>query len=152
MADALRWWLACYFTGTEKWVWPVHSAQRRKLLKRCLMTHWNNGVIRVQAYENKARGQLRTWSQTCPCTTENLSSLWTIQTSLSKTKQKTVAPATYGSSWARGRIGVAVAGLHHSHTRSRLFLWSELWQRWILNPLSEARDWTHILTDTMSGS
>ena len=25
-------------------------------------------------------------------------------------------------------------------------------QHWILNPLSEARDQTHILTDTMSGS
>ena len=23
-----------------------------------------------------------------------------------------------------------------------------LWQRWVLNPLSEARDRTHILTDT----
>ena len=27
-----------------------------------------------------------------------------------------------------------------------------LWQSWILNPLSEARDRTHILTETMSGS
>ena len=26
------------------------------------------------------------------------------------------------------------------------------WQCWILNPLSEARDWTHILLDIMSGS
>ena len=27
-----------------------------------------------------------------------------------------------------------------------------LWQHWILNPLSEAKDGTCILTDTMSGS
>ena len=26
-----------------------------------------------------------------------------------------------------------------------------LWQHWILNPLSKARDWTYILTGTMSG-
>ena len=39
------------------------------------------------------------------------------------------APAAYGSSPARGPIGAATAGLHHS---SR--------QRQILNPLSEARD------------
>ena len=27
-----------------------------------------------------------------------------------------------------------------------------LWQRWILNPLNEARDLNHILRETMSGS
>ena len=27
-----------------------------------------------------------------------------------------------------------------------------LWQPWVLNPLSKVRDWTQILTDTMSGS
>ena len=26
------------------------------------------------------------------------------------------APVAYGSSWARGRIQAAVAGLHHSHS------------------------------------
>ena len=34
-----------------------------------------------------------------------------------------------------------ICDLHHS-----------MWQRWILNPLSQARDWTHILPDTMSGT
>ena len=29
------------------------------------------------------------------------------------------APATYGSSWARCRIGAAAAGLHHSHSNAR---------------------------------
>ena len=36
---------------------------------------------------------------------------------------------------------------------SRIFyLCCSLWQYWILNPLSEARDGTCILPDTMSGS
>ena len=30
-------------------------------------------------------------------------------------------------------------------------LHQSLWQPWILNPLSKARDWTCILMDTMSG-
>ena len=38
-------------------------------------------------------------------------------------------PVAYGGSQARGPIGAVAAGLHHS-----------LWQRWILNPWSEARD------------
>ena len=46
-------------------------------------------------------------------------------------------PAAYGSSQVRGRIGVTAAGLPHSS-----------WQRWMLSPLSEARDPTHILVDT----
>ena len=65
-------------------------------------------------------------------------------------------PAAYGSLWARGWIGVTVAGQHHSHgnTRSKPHLRPvpQLWQCWILNPLSKARDWTHILVDSMSGS
>ena len=31
----------------------------------------------------------------------------------------TAAPAVYGSSWARGRIRAAAAGLHHSHSNTR---------------------------------
>ena len=65
------------------------------------------------------------------------------------------APAAYGSSQARGRIGVAaeayatatatpdtshICKLHHS-----------LWQHWILGPLSEAGDRTSILTEITSG-
>ena len=52
-------------------------------------------------------------------------------------------PAAYGSFQARGRIGAAamqdpshICNLHHS-----------LWQCWILNPLTEAGDRTHILMD-----
>ena len=44
------------------------------------------------------------------------------------------APATYGRSWARGQIGAAAA-------------MPPPWQRQLLNPLSKARDWTHILGD-----
>ena len=29
------------------------------------------------------------------------------------------APAAYGSSWTRSRIGAAAAGLHHSHNNTR---------------------------------
>ena len=47
----------------------------------------------------------------------------------------------YRSSWAGGQIRAAAVGLHHS-----------LWQCWILNPLSEARNWTCIHTETTSGS
>ena len=45
-------------------------------------------------------------------------------------------PVAYGGSQARGRIGATVTGLHHSSQ-----------QCWILNPLSEARDQTHVLMD-----
>ena len=65
-------------------------------------------------------------------------------------------PAAYGSSWARSRIRAAAAGGHHSHSNmgSQLHLPPELQlaQRWILKPLSEARDRTQILTDTVLGS
>ena len=40
-------------------------------------------------------------------------------------------PAAYGGAQARGQVGAAAAGLHHSS-----------WQRQILNPLREARDRT----------
>ena len=42
-----------------------------------------------------------------------------------------VAPVAYASSWARGRLGAAAAGLH-----------LQLAARQILNPLSEAVDQT----------
>ena len=62
-----------------------------------------------------------------------------------------VAPATYRSYQARGRITAAAAGLRHSHsnTGSKLHLqpMPHLGQNRILNPLSEARDRTYILTD-----
>ena len=47
------------------------------------------------------------------------------------------APEAYGISQARGHIGDAAAGLHHSSQ-----------QHWILNPLSGPRDQTHILMGT----
>ena len=51
----------------------------------------------------------------------------------------------YGSSQARGRIGAASAGPHHSHSNAGPK------PHQILNPLNKARDQTHILTGTMSG-
>ena len=70
------------------------------------------------------------------------------------------APAAYGSSQARGPVGATAASLHHSYNnaRSELHLpptpqltdpYPTSQQPWIiLNPLSEARDQTHILIDT----
>lgn len=52
-----------------------------------------------------------------------------------------VTHAVYGSSQATGHIGPAAASLHHSQSHPG-----------ILNPHSKARDRTHILIDTMSGS
>ena len=48
-------------------------------------------------------------------------------------------PVTYGSSWARGWIGLShfICDLYHSSRRG-----------WFLNPLSKARDQTHILMGT----
>ena len=61
-------------------------------------------------------------------------------------------PAAFGSSQARGLIGTRAAGLHHSHstTRSKHIcdLLHNSQQCQILNPLSEAKDQTHILMDT----
>ena len=52
----------------------------------------------------------------------------------------------YGGSQARGQIGAAAAGLHHSHSNTRSKnLHSSLWQREILNPQSETGDQTYIL-------
>ena len=58
-------------------------------------------------------------------------------------------PAAYGSSWARGQMRAAAASLCHSHdnTESEPHLQPmlQLMVMRILNPLSEARDWTHNL-------
>ena len=59
----------------------------------------------------------------------------------------------YGSSHARGRI--RAAAVHHSHSSARsephpisiCDLCYSLQQGWILDPMSEARDQTHILMD-----
>ena len=60
--------------------------------------------------------------------------------------------APHGSSQARGRIGAAVADLHHSHSNatSELHLqpMPQFMTNWILILLSRARDRTHILVDT----
>ena len=66
------------------------------------------------------------------------------------------APAAYGSSPARGESelqlpasATATAMLDLSHICN---LCHSSRPCWVLNPLSEARDQTHILTDTVSGS
>ena len=56
-------------------------------------------------------------------------------------------PTAYGGFQARGLIGATAASLRHSHSnaRSKPCLWPthhSSQQHWILNPLSEARDWT----------
>ena len=68
----------------------------------------------------------------------------------------TAAPAANGNSRARGRIRAAamvyltvVATLDPSHICD---LYHSLQQCWILNQLSEARDGTRMLTDTMLDS
>ena len=49
-------------------------------------------------------------------------------------------PAAYRGSQARGPIRATAAGLHHSHSATRsepqLQPMQQLWQRWILNPLT----------------
>ena len=56
--------------------------------------------------------------------------------------------AAYGNSQARGLIGATAAGLHDSHCNARFCnLHHSSGKRWILNPLSEARDQTCILMD-----
>ena len=61
------------------------------------------------------------------------------------------APMAYGSSQARGWTRDAAAGLHHSHSniRSKLHLQPTPQQYQIFNTLSEARDQTHILMNTI---
>ena len=58
----------------------------------------------------------------------------------------------YGSSQVTGQIRAVAAGLHQSHSNARgslvLNLHHSLGQLWIINPLSRARDQTHMLMDT----
>ena len=62
-------------------------------------------------------------------------------------------PFTYGSSWARGQIRATAVAYATAMVRAYLsFFWDlrhSLQQCWILNPLSKARDGTHIFTETM---
>ena len=64
-------------------------------------------------------------------------------------------PVAYGSSWARGWIKPMQARVLAMTTLDPSYIcelhWS-LWQHQILNPVSEAKGWTHILVETMSGS
>ena len=59
-------------------------------------------------------------------------------------------PTAYGGSQATGWIKAVASGLRNSHSnaRSELHLWPtpQLTASQILNPLSEARDWTCVLT------
>ena len=61
-------------------------------------------------------------------------------------------PVAYGGSQARGRMGAAASGLHHSHSNAGSShicnLHHSSLQHQVLNPLSEARDRTCILMDT----
>ena len=67
-----------------------------------------------------------------------------------------ITPAVYGSSQARGRIGAAPAANPPATATPDLNhvcnIHCSLGQCQILNPLSKAKDQTHILTVTMSGS
>ena len=69
---------------------------------------------------------------------------------------KKATSTAYGSSPVRGLIGAA-AGIYGTATATPdlshiCSLHGSLQQYWILNLLSEARDQTRILTDTMLGS
>ena len=66
-------------------------------------------------------------------------------------------PAAYRSSQARDPLGTAAAGQHHGHSKatSEQHLQPTLQfaaMLGLLNPLSKARDRTHILMDTILGS
>ena len=62
------------------------------------------------------------------------------------------APMTYGGSQARGQIRAIAASLCHTHGNADLTCVCELYhssqQGQIINPLMEARNWTHILMDS----
>ena len=68
----------------------------------------------------------------------------------------TATPAAYGSSQPRGPIRATPAAYTTATAMPDLShvcnLCCSFWQRQILNPLSKARDQTHIFTETMSGS
>ena len=61
------------------------------------------------------------------------------------------APAVYRGSQARGPIGAVAAGLHQSHSNAGSESCPDLHhstrQRWIVNPLSEARDGSRLGRD-----
>ena len=62
------------------------------------------------------------------------------------------APEAHGGSQLGGWIGAVASGLCHSHSNtgsetSVTYIYHSSGQRRILNPLSEARDWTRILMD-----
>ena len=61
-------------------------------------------------------------------------------------------PTANGGSQAGGQIGAVTARLRqsHSHMGSKLRLQAtpQPQQHWILNPLREAGDWTHVFMDT----
>ena len=56
-------------------------------------------------------------------------------------------PSAYGSCQARGQIEAAADGLRQSHSNEGSELHLGLTPRWILNPLSKARDQTCVLMD-----
>ena len=64
-------------------------------------------------------------------------------------------PVSYGSSQARGWIRAAAETYNTAiapwDPSCICDLCHSMWQHWILNPLSEAKNWTRILTETMSG-
>ena len=53
----------------------------------------------------------------------------------------------YGGSRTKGTIGAVALGLPTPDPSHICDLHHRSWQHWILNPLSEARDWTCILMD-----
>ena len=68
----------------------------------------------------------------------------------------TATPAEYGSSWATGWIGAAVASPHHSHSNTKsephLRPTPQLVAMPDPSPIERGQGWNHILTDTMSVS
>ena len=66
------------------------------------------------------------------------------------------APAVYGLSWFRSKIGTATGAYTTAMATPDPSLICDLHlslgQRWVLNPLSKARDRTHIFMDTLLGS
>ena len=66
------------------------------------------------------------------------------------------APAAYGSFWARGQIRITATayatGAARTDSGHICDLYHNLGQHQVLNPLSEARDQTCILAETMSSS
>ena len=61
------------------------------------------------------------------------------------------ASSAHGGSQARGPNGDEAVGLCHSHSNAGSDLHLQPTQCWIFDPLSEARDQTHILAETMLG-